>query len=92
MCLTIPILSERHVNMEYDTVWDRIDGFYFFSHVGKPVSSTKPNGWEYSLFIFVGINGAAFLAIIIMYAWMFKSVKKTTGGSAGLLGRKKTCP
>ena len=78
MCLTIPILSERHVSMEYTTIWDKVQGFNLFSHVGKPVNTAKPNGWEYSLFSFVGINGAAFLAII-MHAWMFKSVKKTMG-------------
>ena len=77
MCLAVPILSERHMDVKHILVYDHIDGNVLVSYAGKPVNTRKPNGWEYSLFIFVGINGAAFLAIIIMYAWMFKSVKKT---------------
>ena len=39
--------------------------------------SKLPSGWEYSVFVFVGINGLSFLAIAIMYVWMFVSIKKT---------------
>lgn len=36
----------------------------------------RPDGWEYSVFIFIGINGLSFLIILILYVSMFISVKK----------------
>ena len=41
-----------------------------------PINSKKPNGWEFSVFVFLGINGLSFLAILAMYVWIFVSVRK----------------
>ena len=72
MCLPLPIASKRQSSIEYT---NELDG----EHVVKPrqVISSRGIAWQYSVFIFVGINGLSFLAILIMYVWMFRSVKKT---------------
>ena len=70
MCLPVPIASERQVDVKSASgdFYDR-----------RPLQNTSnyPSGWEYSVFVFVAINGAAFLLILIMYVWMFISVIKT---------------
>lgn len=66
MCLPLPIASERVTGVVRNDDYEYV-----------PVISRTPNGWEYSVFIFVGINAVSFLAILIMYVWMFISVKKT---------------
>ena len=73
MCLPVPIASERQTKLGANLQETDVEG------VAEPVVTiaNKPSGWEYSVFIFVGINGAAFLAILIMYVWMFVAVKRT---------------
>ena len=72
MCLPIPLSSERQRKIDLSTEVD-VDSVF------KPVTfiSTQTRGWEYSVFMFVGINGTSFLAIVLMYVWMFKTIKKT---------------
>ena len=72
MCLPLPIASKRQTDIEYT---GEVDSEYVMKP--RPVISSRGSAWQYSVFIFVGINGLSFVAILIMYAWMFKSVKKT---------------
>ena len=78
MCLPVPISSERKA--EYFTSVqvfnNETDSFEWVRKV-TPIISSQPEAWEYAVFVFLGINGASFLAIFIMYIWMFISVKKT---------------
>ena len=73
MCLPVPIASQRQTDLIMSDSYT-IGEEQFFA----PIQSTSSyhSGWEYSVFIFIGINGTAFLLIIIMYVWMFISVKK----------------
>ena len=82
MCLPIPIASDRQTGMKYSSeqVWHSLeDGrrFAIWRRTAKPIISARPNGWEFSVFVFVCLNGMAFLAILFMYLWMFRSIKKT---------------
>ena len=72
VCLPIPLFSNRQRKIDLSTEVD-------VESVFKPVPfiSTQSRGWEYSVFMFVGINGTSFLAIVLMYVWMFKTVEKT---------------
>ena len=72
MCLPVPIASVRQTSVTWERDYNTSLGI-----AAVPERSNKPNGWEYSVFVFVGINGTSFLAILIMYVWMFVSVKKT---------------
>ena len=73
MCLPIPLSSERHKQINLITTELDVDNVY----IPILVSSTQPRGWEYSVFMFVGINGTSFLAIVLMYVLMFKAIRKT---------------
>ena len=78
MCLPVPIASERQTAMKYTythTYDDFVDG-WILDRTALPINSRKPNGWEFSVFVFLGINGLSFLAILSMYVWMFVSVRK----------------
>ena len=75
MCLPLPIASKRQTKVMYGD-------YNFTTKWFNPVQdiSIFHSGWAYSVFVFVGINGASFLLILILYIWMFVSVKKTRAG------------
>ena len=79
MCLPIPISSERHTKVNYlvREIYPSDEMMPVTNLTAQPITTDRPNGWEYSLFVFVGLNGTAFVAIFIMYVWMFFSVKRT---------------
>lgn len=39
------------------------------------ITVEKPNGWEYSVFIFLVINAISFLIIVVSYMWMYVAVR-----------------
>ncbi|CAH1799243.1 unnamed protein product [Owenia fusiformis] len=55
------------------------DTFYSSNGVCLPLHVHNPyeNGWEYSLFLFVAINFAAFLFISYAYALMFATIRRS---------------
>ena len=81
MCLPISIASDRQSGMEFTSqwVWDTTTETPKLLHerTANPKISRKPSGWEYSLFIYLGLNGGAFLAIVIMYMGMFIGIRRT---------------
>ena len=40
------------------------------------LSSERPSGWEYSVFVFVILNGVSFLFILLAYVFMYRTVVK----------------
>ena len=63
---------------------------YFFDEDGKVdlfgqtplclafmLSSERSAGWEYSVFVFVALNGFSFFSIAIAYAMMYRSITKS---------------
>ncbi|XP_074657250.1 LOW QUALITY PROTEIN: G-protein coupled receptor GRL101-like [Tubulanus polymorphus] len=54
-------------------------GFYSRSGVclALHITPDKPNGWEYSVFVFLALNLASFSIIFVSYLWMFIVAKKT---------------
>ena len=81
MCLPIPISSDRQTAMSYSstTVMQEAETEIFdvWEYSAKPIISSKPNGWEYSVFVFIGVNGTSLVTILALYVQMFRSVKKT---------------
>ena len=79
MCLPIPISSKRQTKVDF--TFQQTRSPYGMMHKREltaiPVTTDRPNGWEYSIFMFVGLNGSAFVAIFTMYVWMFISVRQT---------------
>ena len=73
MCLPVPIASQRQTNLIMSDSYNPDEEEWF---APKQSTSSYTRGWEYSVFIFVGINGTAFLLILILYIWMFVSVKQ----------------
>lgn len=53
--------------------------FYARSGVCLPLqlTSNKPIGWEYSVFLFLGLNFASFMLIFVLYLVMFFKIQKT---------------
>lgn len=53
--------------------------FYGRSGVCLPLHITheRPPGWEYSVFLFIGLNSVSFLTIAVSYSWMFIVAKRT---------------
>ena len=53
--------------------------FYGQSSVclGLPLTSTRPSGWEYSIFIFLGLNFFSFVIILICYVMIFITVQRS---------------
>ena len=62
---------------------------YFFDEDGKVnlfgqtalclpfmLSSERPAGWEYSVFVFVALNGFSFFCIVVAYAIMYRAATK----------------
>ena len=83
MCLPLPIASKRQTHIEYTGELDNE-----FVTKPRPVISSQGSAWQYSVFIFVGINGLSFVAILIMYVWIFKSVRKTHAAARTVLGKR----
>ena len=69
MCLPIPISSERQTRMNFTVAVIRglEDVKYTRRLIANPVNTERPNALEYSVFVFVGLNGTAFAAISLMY-------------------------
>lgn len=58
---------------------DYFKEFYARSGVCLPLqlTSNKPVGWEYSVFLFLGLNFASFMLIFFLYLVMFFKIQKT---------------
>ena len=41
------------------------------------ITPDRPSGWEYSVFIFIGVNLLSFFIIFLSYLWMFVVAKRT---------------
>lgn len=56
------------------------DNFYGRSGVclALHITQDRPNGWEYSVFVFLVLNFISFTIIAIAYTWMFFVAKNTT--------------
>ena len=54
--------------------------FYGRSPVCLPfeLSSEKSPGWEYSAFVFLGLNGASFIFIVVAYVVMYRTITKAS--------------
>ncbi|KAL3889942.1 hypothetical protein ACJMK2_002258 [Sinanodonta woodiana] len=57
---------------------------YFHNFYGRSgvclalhITSKKPNGWQYSVAVFLVVNFVSFLIICVSYLWMFFVAKKT---------------
>ena len=52
--------------------------FYGRSPVCLPfeLSSEKSPGWEYSAFVFIGLNGTSFIFIVLAYVVMYRTITK----------------
>uniref|UniRef100_T1KE57 G-protein coupled receptors family 1 profile domain-containing protein n=1 Tax=Tetranychus urticae TaxID=32264 RepID=T1KE57_TETUR len=55
------------------------DNFYGRSGVclSLHITNQRPNGWEYSVFVFLVLNFISFTTIAIAYIWMFTVAKNT---------------
>lgn len=55
--------------------------FYGKSAVCLPfqLSAEKHPGWEYSVTIFLALNGASFLLILVAYVFMYRTIVKASG-------------
>ncbi|XP_041462018.1 relaxin receptor 1-like [Lytechinus variegatus] len=54
------------------------NGVCFPLHLHEP----KMKGWEYSAFVFLGINTTAFIVIVVSYTGMFVSIRRTRRAAA----------
>ena len=66
----------------YDSYfYDYEQNVHFFgrSAVCLPLqlSSERPSGWEYSVFVFIFLNGFSFIFILLAYMFMYHTVVKT---------------
>ena len=41
------------------------------------LSSERPSGWQYSVFVFLVLNGSSFMFILLAYVFMYHSIVKT---------------
>lgn len=62
-----------------------LDFHYFDNFYGRSgvclalhITQERPNGWEYSVFVFLVLNFLSFTTIAIAYLWMFFVAKNTT--------------
>ena len=69
----IPIMNDAYF---YD--YQHRTHFYGRSPVCLPfeLSSEKSPGWEYSAFVFLGVNGTSFILIVIAYLVMYRTITK----------------
>ena len=69
----IPLLDDAYF---YD--YAHQNHFYGRSPVCLPfeLSNEKSPGWEYSVFVFLGINGTSFLFIVAAYVVMYRTITK----------------
>ena len=80
MCLPIPIASERHARLVVS--WnDGADVGGIVIPESHQSLSRLQDGWEYSVFVFIIINGVSFLIICVLYIWMYISEKKRSKSS-----------
>ena len=42
------------------------------------LSSERPSGWQYSMFVFLILNGCSFMFILLAYMFMYHAIIKTT--------------
>lgn len=61
------------------TTLDYFQNFYGRSGVclSLHITHQRPNGWEYSVFVFLILNFFSFFFIAIAYVWMFIAAKRT---------------
>ncbi len=59
------------------------DAYYGRSSVclALPLTTERPAGWEYSVFVFLGINLVAFIVMLICYGFMYMAVKSSSGAA-----------
>ena len=85
MCLPIPITSDRQTGLEYTSTRVRYETeeevYFIWEYSAEPVIASLPNGWEFSMFVFIGINGTALVTILALYMRMFQAVKRTQGAA-----------
>ena len=90
MCLPVPVASERQAELVVE--WPSLEGDFYAWYDDSTLEkinqklqtavqssqtiSKLPNGWEYSVFVFVGINGLSFLVIVTLYVLVFISINK----------------
>ncbi|PNF42877.1 hypothetical protein B7P43_G12895 [Cryptotermes secundus] len=68
-CLaSIPVLYWKNTTRFYGT-----NGMCFPLHIDDPFFM----GWQYSAFIFLGVNFSGLVLIAVLYTWMFVSIWKT---------------
>ena len=69
----IPIMNDAYF---YD--YQHRTHFYGRSPLCLPfeLSSEKSPGWEYSAFVFLGVNGTSFILIVIAYLVMYRTITK----------------
>ncbi|XP_031574371.1 G-protein coupled receptor GRL101-like [Actinia tenebrosa] len=60
---------------------DKISGFNFYGCstvcLSLQLSTDRPAGWEYSVAVFIGFNGAVFFFILVGYIAIFVKVRKS---------------
>ncbi|XP_028413946.1 G-protein coupled receptor GRL101-like [Dendronephthya gigantea] len=74
LCISIiPLLNDAYF---YD--YKQNSHFFGRSPVCLPLqlSSDRPAGWEYSVFVFLVLNGVSFLFILLAYVFMYRSIVK----------------
>ena len=73
MFAVIPLLNDEYF---YD--FEGKIHFYGKSPVCLPfeLSSKKSPGWEYSAFVFLGLNGTSFIFIVVSYIIMYRTITK----------------
>ena len=76
--LAISITPLLHNDYFYD--FDRNVHFYGRAPVCLPfhLSAEKIPGWEYSVTIFLGLNGVSFIFILVAYLFMYRTVTKAS--------------
>ena len=65
--------------------------FEYFSHfygrsgvcLALHITSDKPSGWEYAVFVFLVLNLVSFVIIAISYMWMFVVARETRMAARG---------
>ena len=74
-CISLAPLSYDAYFYDYE----RNVHFFGRSAVCLPLqlSSDRPSGWEYSVFVFLFLNGVSFLFILLAYVFMYHAIGKT---------------
>ena len=53
------------------------------------ITPDKPTGWQYSVFVFLALNMAFFLTILISYIWMFIVARQTRSAARSTYSETK---